>query len=277
MWSYKLPAICEAQRQEIFRLITAFTQDKYNHKCTYLICGANNLGWPDPSFLLLEELKNNCSIIEPISKQNKIAKKRLESIGFTLLDDKKFNTKETFYESHEVALSAKSVKQKLFIGNHSNNSNSSLISNTNDFQEYEIVEGLEFKDFMAISNFSYFEFIHLDLEGLDHLIIQQITEYYSESNLPLIIEWENNKLTSIEDGDKAIKNLTEIGYKLFHLNFLYPYALYDIIAIHESIIPIVNSCLSPIPEVLKSDFNLNPGLEIKISKLQLEQKIKRRK
>ncbi len=64
---------------------------------------------------------------------------------------------------------------------------------------------------------------------LDHEIINQIL---LSDNLPLIIEFELNVLTTHENATNCLDQLQKNGYKCFHLQ--YKYAQFDVIAIEEN-------------------------------------------
>ena len=80
--------------------------------------------------------------------------------------------------------------------------------------------------------------LYTDMEGCDEIAIEQVLDF---GHHPKIIDFESNKLTPEDKGDKLIERLRSEGYTVFHLggiqsNALYPYAGYDLMAIRNDVL-----------------------------------------
>ena len=254
MWTKKLDSLSDYQRILIYKHLSIYIKKNEKRIPTLFIGGSNDLEFPDPNTSIIRKYDFNLILVEPLNTFLSKAIKKLKSYGYVKAI-KESSKKLKNFTSYQVALSSSNGKEKFYLGTHRNNTNSSLIGNNSDHLGQirplagDVIE-VETNTYETLfcKNKPFMEKIdcfHLDLEGLDYLIISQIIKFNKNNNLnfPALIEWECNNLTSEKNGDEILNFLEENGYKNFHLNKFYDYSGWgDILSIHEETLKMLGDC-----------------------------------
>lgn len=253
MWTKKLDSLSDYQRILIYKYLSIYIKKNEKRIPTLFIGGSNDLKFPDPNTSIIRKYDFNLVLVEPLNIYLSKAIEKLKSLGYVRAN-KEFSKKHKNFTSYQVALSNSDGNEKFYLGSHNNNTNSSLKAEKQDFLgknrpltgnvidvETNTYETLFKKNKFFTKKIDCF---HLDLEGLDYLLISQIIKFNKNNNLnlPALIEWECNALTSENNGDEILNFLEENGYKNFHLNKFYDYASFDILSIHEDTFKILGYC-----------------------------------
>jgi len=90
-----------------------------------------------------------------------------------------------------------------------------------------LVKTITWEDLVKEYDIKYFDFLHIDTEGMDYKIINEILK----SITPTILEFESNLFYSIRESKNFFNALRKHDYKLYYNN--YRYASYDCFAIQR--------------------------------------------
>jgi len=186
---------------------------KNDSKPFFIEIGANDGVKNDPNYKLMRQIKPFGILVEPIESMFRRLKKnykhnpKMEFDNVVISDT---NGTVNFHLAYRTTCSSLLKKATLDHGYY----------NTIE------VESLTWKSFVEKHDVEHITMLHLDTEGFDHNIINQVLELGS---LPKILEYEDNSLYSKEESLYNIKKLQGAGYKLYHI--IYDFAGWDVICV----------------------------------------------